>query len=192
MFKSKKQNLLLSWFISSCLLSPNLINKIYFPPFFQVIFVLIFLLIVGLIFNKKLKINYIPSNYVTRLLLIGLFLYLIGTITALIFSPFYQISFYKFFYNNLIVLTFISCLWISEKKSIKICMNFYSNFMTLLALSSIVLLFLTLFTQIEPIGTYTFVNGRIYKNYLIGLTEGIATFYFLERFLIMKNQELSE
>lgn len=168
------EKIFLFWFITACLLGPNLLGKIYLSPLTQLLFILILLILIILILNKTTQVKPLKMDAYVGLIAIGLFLYIIGIFLGAILTPFAESSYYRVLNKSLLVAAWIVAMFLSSRKSINLCMQFYANFMFILATLANFLYFLVLFTPIQPISWFTYINQRTYANYIIGLTENLA------------------
>lgn len=167
--------ILLTWFATICTLGPNLLSKVFIPPSARLLFSFLLVIITALIFTKIIKLYKVSLDASAQLLLISFLIYIIGLIVGSIADSSEGFSIRSFLSQISRFYVFGIVFFSSRLKLVGSYMNFYSNFLFVLAFLSIILWFLVVANVISPIDTFTNTMGagreRIYQNYGIGLME---------------------
>lgn len=166
-------NIFTYWFISATLfMSPSLISHVFLLEI-RYIFYLLFLMCFFLASIKKVKINNQGIDNWVKIFIGGIFIYLGGLIVAAIsFGDtlgFHRAALRIVFFGIL----FFNILY-SDDKTIKNCMNLYSNCLVIFSILGIILFFL-INAGVQPISqsdipVYFNKMTRDFSNYLIGLS----------------------
>ncbi len=157
--------LLVTWFLESCALGPNLISQFLLPPVIRVLFsitsILVLISLPGRIKFKKQKST---SN---SLILGGLLVYNLGLIIS-----FQDIKTFDQLIGRLLITAtlFIAYTCMEEEVFVK-CMDAYCKFMTFFAVSSIIVSAMVLILHLPPINEFVAPEGRVYQNYAIAFVE---------------------
>jgi hypothetical protein len=182
--KKKERNidyikiLLVSWFIETCTLGPNLISQFALPPVARVLFSLTSASIFGLVLMGKIKpkkeANESKKKKVTRLpvaaIFLGFLIYNIGLITAFLNSS--STNAEDLVSRLLIFITFIIASICMNEDILHKCMEIYCQILTVFSICAIVVFLAVLILHVPPLNEFTAQGTeRVYQNYIIAFVE---------------------
>jgi hypothetical protein len=179
--KKKERNvdyikiLLVSWFIETCTLGPNLISQFALPPVARVLFSITSATIFVLVLMGKIK----PKNEgkkrkVPRLpvaaIFLGFLIYNIGLVTAFLNSS--STNAEDLVSRLLIFITFIVASICMNEDVLNKCMGIYCQILTVFSICAIVVFLVVLILRVPPVNEFTALGtDRVYQNYIIAFVE---------------------
>jgi hypothetical protein len=180
--KKKERNidyikiLLVSWFVETCTLGPNLISQFVIPPVARVIFSIttgaIFILAVAgkIKIKNTLKQKKSPPRLAVAGIFIGFLIYNVGLITAFLNSGATNI---EDLISRLLIFATLTVASIYMTENIfKKCMEIYSQLLTIFSICAILIFFVVLILHIPPVNEFTApMADRVYQNYIIAFVE---------------------
>jgi hypothetical protein len=178
--KKKERNidylkiLLVSWFVETCTLGPNLISQFALPPVARVLFSLTSASIFGLVLMGKIKPKKEAKKKVPRLpvaaIFLGFLIYNIGLVTAALNSSSTNIE--DLIGRLLIFITFTVASICMSEDILKKCMEIYCQVLTAFSICAIVIFVVVLILHVPPINEFTAQGtDRVYQNYIIAFVE---------------------
>ncbi|MCX8119678.1 MAG: hypothetical protein N3E45_02415 [Oscillatoriaceae bacterium SKW80] len=156
-------------------MSPNLLSVVFFPKIRYIFhFLSLFFFVLAFTKTVKNKINNQKIDNWIKIFIGGVFIYLVGKITNAIFWG-GRLSFSTTLSRIVVFSVLFFTILYSNDKTIKKCMNLYSNILVIFSILGIILFFLIIGGW-QPIVIST-IYGRDYNNYLLGLSviEGFIT-----------------
>jgi hypothetical protein len=182
--KKKERNidyikiLLVSWFVETCTLGPNLISQFVLPPVARVLFSITSATIFGLVLMGKIKPKKenaqgrkkkVPRLAVAAIFL-GFLIYNIGLVTAFLNSSSTNLE--DLFSRLLIFITFVVASICMSEDILKECMEIYCYILTAFSICAIIVFLVVLILHVPPINEFTALGtDRVYQNYIIGFVE---------------------
>jgi hypothetical protein len=178
--KKKERNidyikiLLVSWFVETCTLGPNLISQFALPPVARVLFSLTSASIFALVLMGKLKPKKEANKKVPRLpvaaIFIGFLIYNIGLVTAFLNSS--STNAEDLVSRILIFATFTVASICMTEDILKKCMGIYCQILTVFSICATIVFLVVLILHVPPINEFTALGtDRVYQNYIIAFVE---------------------
>jgi hypothetical protein len=178
--KKKERNidylkiLLVSWFVETCTLGPNLISQFALPPVARVLFSLTSASIFALVLMGKIKPKKEAKRKVPRLpvaaIFLGFLIYNIGLVTAFLNSSSTNVE--DLVGRLLIFMTFIIASICMNEDVLNKCMGIYCQILTAFSICAIIIFVIVLILRVPPINEFTALGtDRVYQNYIIAFVE---------------------
>ncbi len=182
--KKKERNinyskiLLVSWFVQTCSLGPNLISQFALPPVARVLFSITTLVVFGLVSMGKIKPKLentgdrkrkVPRLAVAAIF-IGFLIYNVGLITAFLNSSATNAE--DLVSRLLIFSTLIVASICMTEDIFKKCMNIYCYVLTAFSICAIIVFLAVFILNLPPVNEFTALGtDRVYQNYIIAFAE---------------------
>jgi hypothetical protein len=178
--KKKERNidyikiLLVSWFVETCTLGPNLISQFAFPPVARVLFSVTSASIFGLVLMGKLKSKKEVNKKVPRLavaaIFLGFLIYNIGLVTAFLNSS--STNAEDLVSRILIFATFAVASICMNEDILNKCMEIYCQILTIFSICATIVFLVVLILHVPPVNEFTALGtDRVYQNYIIAFVE---------------------
>jgi hypothetical protein len=178
--KKKERNidyikiLLVSWFVETCTLGPNLISQFALPPVARVLFSITSASIFGLVLMGKLKPKKEAKRKVPRLpvaaIFLGFLIYNIGLVTAFLNSSSTNVE--DLISRLLIFATFTVASICMNEDILNKCMEIYCQILTVFSICATIVFLVVLILHVPPINEFTALGtDRVYQNYIIAFVE---------------------
>jgi hypothetical protein len=166
--------LLISWFVLSCTLGPNLISQFIAPPIARTLFTIVSIAILILLLVGKLKPRQrgdnAPTNKIANTIIVaGFGIYTLSLLIAGVTSTTANLG--DAFGRILLFATFAIANACMTESIFSKCMDRYCQIMTAFSVAAIIVTLGVLILTIPPTNEFIAEGGRVYQNYIIAFVE---------------------